>query len=72
MVASDVPRIFLSPSEVARIGAPQVSFATNAASLHEIRLSREAKTWIIVGAIVGGILLTVGVIVIAVKPGRFG
>lgn len=67
---ADGARIFLSTSEAAALArAPRLApFA--AAGLFrpdpaEIRLSRGAKTAIIVGAIVVGVLLIVGVVVVA-------
>lgn len=72
-VDAGAPRIFLTRAEVLQrayappsIGA--LPFAPSVA-MKDIRLSSQAKTWIIIGAIVGGILLIVGVAVLA-TPGK--
>lgn len=63
----EIPRIFLTPSESVALAPSLPGLLPSTNGLREIRLSSEAKTWIIVGAIVGGILLIAGVIVLA-KP----
>jgi hypothetical protein len=67
VVPLGVPRIFLTPAETIALAPSLPSIGPSTNGLREIRLSSEAKTWIIVGAIVGGILLIAGVIVLA-KP----
>lgn len=63
------PRIAMTPAEVlATTRAPSVS-ASVAARTTEIRLSEGAKTAIIVGAIVVGVLIIVGVVALG-GPGK--
>jgi hypothetical protein len=64
------PRIFLTTAEVlAPAYASSPLKLTNPAAMSEIKLSERATTWIIIGAIVVGVLIIVGVVVVA-RPGK--
>lgn len=67
-VLAPAPRIMLTTAETLALTAPRVSFPFRD-KVQDIRLSSGAKTAIIVGAIVVGVLLLVGLVVIA-KPGK--
>lgn len=62
------PRILLTTAETLALTTPRVSFPFRETT-REIRLSSQATTAIIIGAVVVGVLLLVGLVVIA-KPGK--
>lgn len=62
------PRIMLTTAEALALTTPRVSFPFRETT-RDIRLSSQATTAIIIGAIVVGVLLLVGIVVIA-KPGK--
>ena len=75
MIAESAPDVLALTSEVLRSHTRELSpsarspLASTSSSFTEVRLSRGAKTAIIVGAIVVGVLIVVGVVALG-KPGK--
>jgi hypothetical protein len=68
--APQPPRIFLTRSEMlAPASLPGRLKLPGAVPMTDVKLSEKAITWIIIGAIVVGVLIIVGVVVVA-GPGK--